>query len=179
MYRSLTSRTKLRVTDDDQTFAALYQQLADRVTRYIAVRVATREVAEDLAAQTFLKVLEAMRQGKGGRNMQAWVFGIARHVVANHYRHRRRLISLDAVYDVAADGPTLAEITDQQLKLERVAAALQALAPERAEALALRIFGGLSTVEVAEVLGKSPQAVKMLVYRAVQDLQERLEGSWK
>lgn len=179
MYKSLSRNTKLQVTADDRAFTALYQQLADRVTRYIAVRVGTTQVAEDLAAQTFLKVLEAMRQGKGGRNMQAWVFGIARHMVANHYRSRRRIISLEAVYDVAEGGPTLAEITDQQLKLERVAAALEALAPDRAEALALRIFGGLSTVDVAEMLGKSPQAVKMLVYRAVQDLQERLEGSWK
>ena len=179
MHKSLASRTRWRVTDDDQAFTALYQQLADRVTRYIAVRVATTQVAEDLAAQTFLKALEAMRQGKRGRNMQAWVFGIARHVVANHYRGRRRIMPLEAANDVVADGPTLEEITDQQLKLERVAAALQAIAPDRAEALALRIFGGLSTGEVAEILDKSPQAVKMLVYRAVQDLQERLEGSWK
>jgi RNA polymerase sigma-70 factor (ECF subfamily) len=179
MYKSLSSRAKLRVSDDDRAFVALYQQLADRVTRYIAVRVGTNQVAEDLAAETFLRVLEAMRQGKGGRNMQAWVFGIARHVVANHYRGRRQMVPLEAAYDVAADGPTLAEITDQQLKLERVAAALQAIAPERAEALALRIFGGLSTGEVAEILDKSPQAVKMLVYRAVQDLQQRLEGSWQ
>ena len=177
MYRSLTGRIKLRVTDEDYAFSALYQQLADRVTRYIAVRVGTTQVAEDLAAQTFLKVLEAMRRGKGGRNMQAWVFGIARHVVADHYRHQRRTIPLEAIQDAAMAGSTLAEITDQQLKLERVAAALQALAPDRAEALALRIFGGLSTVEAAETMGKSPQAVKMLVYRAVQDLQERLGGS--
>jgi RNA polymerase sigma-70 factor (ECF subfamily) len=179
MYKSLTHRYRVRATAEDRAFAALYQQLADRVTRYIAVRVATTQIAEDLAAQTFLKALEAMRQGKGGRNTHAWVFGIARNVVANHYRGRRQLVPLEAVRDVAADGPTLAEITDQQLKLERVAAALQAIAPDRAEALALRIFGGLPTAEVAEVLGKSPQAVKMLVYRAVQDLQERLEGSWK
>ncbi len=179
MYKSLTRRTRLRVSDDDQAFTALYQQLADRVTRYIAVRVATTQIAEDLAAQTFLKVLEAMRKGKGGRNMHAWVFGIARHMVANHYRGLRRIVPLEAAYDVAADGPTLGEIADEGLKLERVAAALQAITPDRAEALALRIYGGLSTVEVAEILGKSPQAVKMLVYRAVQDLQERLEGSWK
>lgn len=179
MYKSLTGRIRLQVSDADHVFTDLYQQLADRVTRYIAIRVGSTRVAEDLTAETFLKALEAMRRGRGGRNLQAWVFGIARHVVADHYRHRRRIVSLEAAEDVAQAGPTPAEITDEQLKLERVAAALEALAPDRAEALALRIFGGLSTVEVAETLGKSPQAVKMLVYRAVQDLQERLEGSWK
>jgi RNA polymerase sigma-70 factor (ECF subfamily) len=179
MYKSLTGRIKLRVTDQDHAFTVLYHQVADQVTRYIAVRVGSTQVAEDLAAQTFLEVLEAMRRGREGRNLQAWVFGIARHVVADHYRPRHRMVSLAAARNVAAAGPAPAEIADQQLKLERLAAALQALAPDRAEALALRIFGGLSTVEAAETLGKSPQAVKMLVYRAVQDLQERLEGSWK
>ena len=179
MYRSLTGRIKLPVAERDRAFTVLYRQLADRVTRYIAVRVGSTQVAQDLAGQTFLRVLEAMRRGQGGRNMQAWVFGIARHVVADHYRHRRRMVPLDAVPDIVSAGPSLAEITDQQLKLERVAEALEALSPHRAEALALRIFGGLSTVEAAEVLGKSPQAVKMLVYRAVQDLQERLEGTWR
>jgi RNA polymerase sigma-70 factor (ECF subfamily) len=55
-----------------------------------------------------------------------------------------------------------------------VARALQALAPDRAEALALRIFGGLDIAEVGEVMGKSEAAVKMLVHRAVNDLHERL-----
>jgi RNA polymerase sigma-70 factor (ECF subfamily) len=170
---------KMSATDVDREFTYLYQQLADRVTRYVAARVGATQLVEDLAAQTFLKALEGMRRGKGGRDMHAWVFGIARHVVADHYRSRRRNVSLDAVHELEADDPTPAQITQQQLKLERVAEALQAIAPERAEALALRIFGGLSTAEAAEALGKSPQAVKMLVYRAVQDLQERLEGTWK
>ncbi len=179
MYESLTGRIKPRVTGKDHAFTALYQQVADRVMRYIAVRVGSRQVAEDLAAQTFLEVLEAMRRGRGGRNLQAWVFGVARHMVADHHHMRRGTVSLEAAQKVAADGPALAEVADRQLKLERVASALQALAPDRAEALALRIFGGLSSAEAAQTMGKSPQAVKMLVYRGVQDLQERLEGSWE
>ncbi len=179
MHKSLTRHIKLRVTGEDHAFTTLYHQVADRVMRYIAVRVGSRQVAEDLAAQAFVEVLEALRRERGGRNLQAWVFGIARHLVADHYRHRRRTTSLEAARNVAAAGPALAEIADQELKLEHVAAALQALAPDRAEALALRIFGGLSTVEAAQTMGRSPQAVKMLVYRGVQDLQERLEGTWK
>jgi hypothetical protein len=100
MYKSLTRRTRWRVTDDDQAFTALYQQLADRVTRYIAARVASTQVAEDLAAQTFLKVLEAMRQGKDGRNMHAWVFGIARHVVANFFVRMFDLANPNPAVDV-------------------------------------------------------------------------------
>ena len=156
MQKSLVDCTRLRAADGDLAFADLYQQLADRVTRYIAVRVgATARSRKTLTAKTFLKVLEAMRRGKGGaKHARVGVRDRARHVVADYYLQRRQTISLDVVRNVAAAGPSLAEITTQQLKLERVASALQALAPDRAEALALRIFGGLSTAEVAQTLGK-------------------------
>jgi RNA polymerase sigma-70 factor (ECF subfamily) len=72
--------------------------------------------------------------------------------------------------------PPLEEIVEQRLKMERVAKGLRSIAPERAEALALRIFGGLNAAEVGTVMGKSEAAVKMLVHRAVGDLQARLGG---
>ena len=66
------------------------------------------------------------------------------------------------------------QIAVTHLEVERVLHTLQTLAPERAEAVALRIFGGLTSAEVAAVMGKSEAAVKMLVYRGVHDLQDRL-----
>jgi DNA-directed RNA polymerase specialized sigma24 family protein len=68
--------TRPRASEEDRAFTVLYQQLADRVTGYIAVRVGSTQVAEDLAAQTFLKVLEAMRRGKGGRTCRPGCLGL-------------------------------------------------------------------------------------------------------
>jgi RNA polymerase sigma-70 factor (ECF subfamily) len=61
------------------------------------------------------------------------------------------------------------------LQLEQIAQCVKTiLTPDRAEAVALRIFGGLSTAEVAQVMGKSEAAVKMLIHRAIADLQQYL-----
>jgi len=60
------------------------------------------------------------------------------------------------------------------LGLEQVSRALRALAPERADALVLRIFGGLSTAQAAQVMGVSETAIKTLVCQAVRDLRQHL-----
>lgn len=64
-----------------------------------------------------------------------------------------------------------------QPQLDTIRRALQRLAPERAEALTLRVFGGLSAGEVAQVLGRSEAAVKVLVRQALCDLQAQLMNS--
>lgn len=65
-------------------------------------------------------------------------------------------------------------MVEQRLRLEQVTRALRGLSPDRAEALSLRVFGGLNTADVSRVMGKSEAAVRMLVHRAVRDLRERL-----
>ncbi len=62
-----------------------------------------------------------------------------------------------------------------RLRLTQVTHALRALPIEQAEALALRIFGGLSITEVSQVLGRSEPAARLLVYQALHDLREQLE----
>lgn len=64
-----------------------------------------------------------------------------------------------------------------QPQLDTIRQALQRLAPDRAEALTLRVFGGLSAGEVAQVLGRSEAAVKVLVRQALRDLQAQLMNS--
>ncbi|MGZ3602132.1 MAG: RNA polymerase sigma factor, partial [Ktedonobacterales bacterium] len=61
-----------------------------------------------------------------------------------------------------------------RLQLEDVLRAMRSLSPDRAEALALRFFGGMSVAEVGAAMDKQDAAVKMLVYRALRDLRVRL-----
>lgn len=81
---------------------------------------------------------------------------------------------LEEAAHIAAREPSPEQIAVTHLEIERVLRTLQVIAPERAEALALRVFGGLTSAEVAVVMGKSEAAVKMLVFRAVHDLRDRL-----
>jgi DNA-directed RNA polymerase specialized sigma24 family protein len=79
--------------------------------------------------------------------------------------------------DAAAHYPSPELPTDkaasQRLQLESISRALRQISPDRAEALILTYFGGLSNAEAGLVMNKSEAAVKMLVSRGLQDLRER------
>jgi RNA polymerase sigma-70 factor (ECF subfamily) len=106
--------------------------------------------------------------------VRAWLLRIAWHKLNDHWRQRRPWLPLEAAGQLVDSGSPPDEQVSRTLRVERVAAALRALSPDRAEALALRLFGGLSTAEVAETMGRSEAAVRMLLHRGLHDLQERL-----
>ncbi len=155
-------------------FAELYQRHLNRVYRYLLVQLGDVHQAQDLTAQTFLAAFENIASYRGQGKFVSWLMTIARNKVADQFRARHVTLPLEAAQQVAAPGPSPEQVTVARLRLEQVARVIPTLTPERAEALTLRFFGGLNSGEVAQVMGKSEAAVKMLVHRAVRDLQERL-----
>lgn len=159
-------------------FAALYEQARDPVLRYVLARVGNRADADDITAQAFLAAYEARDRYRGDAPFVAWVIGIARRKIADHYRRRRDNVPLSDMPAVEHPAPQPEAAVVHQLEIERVARALHALSPERQEAVAMRLFGGLSNPDIAAVMDKTPQAVAMLVHRGLQDLKTRLaEGA--
>ena len=155
-------------------FTELYHRYLPGIYRYHLARTGHVQEAEDLTAQTFLTALESISSFRGQGSFSSWLFGIASHKLADHYRRIRTELPLEEVQDLPSPAPLPEEATLQRLELTRVAQVLRLISPERAEALVLCIFGGLSLAEAAHSVGKSEAAVKMLVHRGLCDLQERL-----
>jgi RNA polymerase sigma-70 factor (ECF subfamily) len=162
---------------DRDAFAQLYRRHADRVYRYLLVRLADQHLAQDATAQTFLVALERLATYRGEGEFVSWLLGIARHKAADVLRARRASLPLEAAVAVESPQPRPDQVVETRLRLDEVGRALRSIAPERAEALALRVIGGLSAAEAGVVMGKSEAAVKMLVSRAVRDLRARLAVS--
>ncbi len=158
---------------DRNAFDALYRRHVNCVYRYLLVRVGDVHEAQDLTAQTFLAALEGICSYRGQGEFAAWLLGIARHKLADHFR-RQTTLPLEVAEETPHPDPLPEDVAAERLRLGRVAKALRALAPDRAEAIALRIFGGLSAAEAGRVMGKSEAAVKKLVQRGMGDLRERL-----
>ena len=155
-------------------FAELYRRHVNRVYRYLLARVGTVEDAQDLTSQTFLAALEAIPKYRGKSKFTTWLLGIARHKVADYFRRQRPEVSLDHATELQHPTPLPDEAIDQNLRLEAIIQTMRVLSPDRAEALALHSFGGLKVPQVAETMNKSEAAVRMLIHRAIQDLQQRL-----
>lgn len=157
-------------------FATLYRRHVDRIYRYLLVRVGNPQDAQDLTSQTFLAAMENLPSFRSSSPFVAWLYGIARNKSADHFRGRKPVSDLDAAFDVADGTDKADDIVGRQLQLEQVARKLQVLAPDRAEALTLRLFGGLEVAEIARIMDRNEAAVRMLVFRGLRDLQAQLHS---
>jgi RNA polymerase sigma-70 factor, ECF subfamily len=163
--RSLWSFAK-RATPDPTT---LREKHLAALLAYAQRRLGNRDDAEDVAAEVFGAVYATLHRCPAPDWERAWLFGIARHKVADALKKRRR----------RAEVP-LETITEQAAPLEKdteMLAFLEALHPEWREALLLKYVEGLSLAEVGRVLGKSEKAVSSLLQRARAAAQQALQVS--
>ncbi len=163
---------------DPAAFAQLYREYLRPVYSYTLARVGNCEEAEDLTSQTFLAALQGIENYRGQSRFSTWLFGIARNKCADYFRQRHRArqeIGMDLADKEPAQDPQLDEVVEQRARIEELARKTRLLPADEAEAIRLRIFGGLSAAEVGQVMGKSEAAVKMLVLRAVRNLRPQLE----
>ncbi|GGM80119.1 DNA-directed RNA polymerase sigma-70 factor [Dactylosporangium sucinum] len=163
------------VAGDPDAFAALWRILHPPVLRYL--RVVCGEAAEDVASETWLQVSRDVAGFNGDpTSFRVWLFRIARHrgIDENRRAWRRReeatedvaeLVGSVAVRDVALDVIEL-DGTDWALKL------IGTLPKEQAEAVLLRVVGGLDVADTARVLGKRPGAVRVAAMRGLRRLAE-------
>ncbi len=159
---------------DPRAFAELYDRYFDPVYRYCSVRLGDRAEAEDVTSLIFAQALAALPRYRDGA-FRSWLFAIAHNAVANHHRARRLVRPLDDALDVPDTAPggspeTAAIAAEEHSTLT---AALAQLTPDQRRAVELRL-AGLTGPEIAEVLGRSHAAVKMLQLRAVDRLREHL-----
>lgn len=154
-------------------FAELYHKHVTRVYRYHMAHIGNIKDAEDLTSQTFIAALESIKSFRGSGSFAAWIMGIASKKRLMYFRGLKPELSLDAALHYPSPSLPTDKAATQRLELESVARALKQIPPDRAEAIILVYFGGLSNLETSRVLNKSEAAVKMLISRGLQDLRER------
>ena len=163
---------------DPEAIASLYDQYAPRIYSYIYHRLNDPDVAEDLTAQVFLRMIEALDTERGWHSsFSGWLYRIAHNLVIDYYRRRTR-----AAYSSLEDSPNLPAIGGDPyyaatMKLENdiLLRAVNELTEEQAQVITLRFLEGLSIAEVASAMDNTDGAIKALQYRAVASLR-RLVG---
>lgn len=162
---------------DRQAFAELYRRHVDRVYRYCRFRVHNVQDAQDLTAQTFIAALEQIDHYRGEGTVAAWLLGIAYYKSVDLLRAMPATPVVALADDLPATAARPEELLAQAIQRSELEQALRMLAPDRAEALSLRFFGELSNREVANIMQKSEDAVKMLIHRGIQELRLRLPAT--
>ncbi|MGH2538235.1 MAG: sigma-70 family RNA polymerase sigma factor [Candidatus Promineifilaceae bacterium] len=161
---------------DREAFGQLYELYVGRIYNYLYYRTGNHQDAEDLTARVFFRVLQHLPSYQDhGVPFSAWLFRIARNLLANWYRDesKRKSVPLDAVLHLAAaDAPEM----PAELAVDRDAllAAIRRLPAERQELLILKFVEKLPNAEVGRILGRSERAIKSLYYRTLLALRDDL-----
>lgn len=160
---------------DPAAISELYDRFASLVLRYIYVRVAEHELAQDLTQEVFIKVINAIErfEYRDEKSFLGWIYTIAANVL---HSHRRRRHVLATPFDHADDIVDQRSQDDVRSITERIALqqAMGQLTEDQQQVLTLRFFADMSNSEVAGVLQRSEGAVKAIQHRALQSLQKIL-----
>lgn len=143
---------------------ALYDSALPQVYGYLLSRCGQRALAEDLTAETFLAAVDAVRKVPPSPVSTAWLVGVARHKLVDHWRRQAREDrSMRAVADA-----TDAEVDPWEGRLDALRAreVLDRLGPHHRVALTLRYLDGLPVPEVAGLLDRTVHATEALLVRA-------------
>jgi RNA polymerase sigma-70 factor, ECF subfamily len=165
----------------DAEFSELYRTHLRDVYSYAYYRVGDHHDAEDLTEQTFLQAyrhFERAKRESDGRPLRPWLIRIAHNLAANLYRDRsRKPASPIEDTDSISTPRTTEEIVEGRERLTQVLSAVGALPEDRREALIMRFALGMDNREIARALGRSDGAAKVLIHRAIRQLEGRLKES--
>ena len=151
--------------DQGAALLALYDRALPEVYGYLLPRCGDRSVAEDVTSETFLAAVDAVHKGKVPTLTVAWLIGVARHKLVDHWRstarEERRLHRVAAEPDADEDDPW-----DAHLDAATAREVLAGMGAHHRAALTLRYLDGLSVPEVARHLDRTVHATEALLVRA-------------
>jgi len=161
---------------NELAITALYDQFATRMHAYLFYRVGDLNEADDLVEDVFLRMLEAIGscRAQSKASFTAWMFRIAHNMAANWFKQRSRhpVEALTEALPDPSDAP--GDQVEQRLSYQCLRQAIAGLTDDQREVVLLRFVGGMSSLQVAQVLHTSVGAVKALQHRALSALRQAL-----
>jgi RNA polymerase sigma-70 factor (ECF subfamily) len=167
----------LAAKGDREAFGRLYERYSPKVFRHVFYLTNDSHTAEDLTAQTFLNALEAIhRYEDRGVSLLAWLLRIAYNLTINHKKVKKNgTRPLPETIEVEGIEFSPEASCEAKSDGERVWRVVKRLRGDQRQVIVMRFVDGLSYPDIAQILGKSIGAVRVIQYRALCSLRRRLE----
>jgi len=161
---------------DRDAAASLFDHYHPRLYRYALAKLGRPADAEDVAAETFARVLRDLDRFRWkGAGFEAWLFRIASNLVVDLVRHENREGADEVTEEMEAVGPTPEQLAIYREIGRELDALLETLPPDQREVLLLRFAAGLDTEDTGRVMDRRANAIRQLQFRALQNLRARIE----
>jgi RNA polymerase sigma-70 factor, ECF subfamily len=161
---------------DENAFAEIYEVLLDPVFRYLYWNLNSREDAEDLAEEVFLRCMvniDAYDPRRGP--FKSWAFRIAHNLLVDHQRRRGRRGEEELQEDLRDSAVAAPERIEEEERARALREVLQELPSSQIQVIAMKYFAEMSNAEVAKAMGRSEGAVNALQHRSLRHLGRLLE----
>lgn len=166
---------KLRSGDSD-AFAFFYDKYVKSIYRFVYIKVGNRQVAEDLTQDIFLKIWQHLVDKKNVRSFQAFIFRIARNTVVDHYRSAKQELPLDYMPESVEMVEEMLLSTDKNIDANILLKEITKLKPEYQEVLILRYIEDMSMDDIAQVMDKDKNNIRVTIHRALAKLKAITKG---
>src|SRR6201996_9137797 len=169
---------------DPELLDQLIVQYQHRLLRYLLFLTGSRDLAEDLFQETWMRVLTRGTQYNGAARFDTWLFTIARNLMID-MRRKRTMASLEEMcendgderpFEVASNDPNPFDQYQSSENAQRIAEALLTLDPLHREVLVLRFHEELSLEEISQVTRAPLSTVKSRLYRGLASLKPRISA---
>ena len=159
-------------------FSKIYDKYVEKIFRFVFLKVNSKEVAEDITSDVFLKTWEVFKEDNQKiQNISAFLYQTARNLVVDYYRekNKRNVVSSEAISPIKDPTQNPEEKAMLNSEKERLHKALSQLNEDYQNAIIWYYLDEMPIQEVAKLLDRSVPATRVLISRAIKALREKLE----
>ncbi|MCX6702314.1 MAG: sigma-70 family RNA polymerase sigma factor [Candidatus Wolfebacteria bacterium] len=173
---------KRAIQGEALAFGLLYDHYQPQIYRFVYLKVSHREEAEDLTHQVFLNSWKRLGNYRHqGFPFSSWLYRIARNEIIDFYRTRKNRAYIEETADTEIGmepliNSEIAEILDTTFEVELVKQAISKLRSTEQDVIIMRFVEDLSPREVADAIGRTPEAIRLIQHRAIKNLRKILKN---
>lgn len=161
---------------DSSSFGTLYNHYLAQIYRFIYLKVSSRHEAEDLSHEVFLSAWQNLPSYiDKGFPFSSWLYQIARNKIIDYLRTKKSVTSLDLIPEENLELASVTDIElDNALSVAMVKEAMLQLSDDHQNVLIMRFVEDMAPAQIAEIIGKSEGAVRLMQHRAILRLRNIL-----
>ena len=159
-----------------QEFSSIYDKYIDKIYRFAFLKVNSKEMAEDITSDTFLKGWEAYQRAQGQiQNSQAFLYKIANNLIIDYYRIKGKtdIVSTEnrKIPDPRINIEKRAKLSSD---MDNIKIALANMNQDYQNVIIWHYLDGIEIKEIAQLMDKSEQATRVLLHRALRSLKSQV-----
>lgn len=157
---------------DSEAFGFFYDKYVKSIYRFVYIKTGNKQTAEDITQDVFLKIWQHLVDKKNVKSFQAFIFRIARNTVVDHYRSNKQELPLEYMSESEEIEEDVLITANKNMDAVILLKHIKKLKPEYQEILILRYVEDMAVDDIAQVVDKDKNNVRVTIHRAINKLKE-------